>query len=349
MREQAADVVPAGVRQARVADLVVEQRRAVLPEGLVAVHPVAVVAEQRLRHERHGLARRPGGGLDDVLVRHQRVGHGQQRPEPDVDLGLAGRADLVVLHLDLDAAGDQVPDHLRAQVGVVVHRRHREVPALVPGLVSQVAAVLVLAGVPGAFHGVDVVVALVRRGREAGRVEDVELRLRAEERRVPDPGTAQEVLGLAGHVARVPAVRCAGQRVVHEEREVQGLVRAERVEHRRGRVRQQLHVGLVDLLETADRRAVEHEAVGEDAVTEGLRGHGEVLHRPRQVTEPDVDELHVLRRDEAEDFLGTAEHQTLPGTGHLSVLMARDSDGSRRQFPRRVWCVSRMLRLKAWS
>src|SRR3712207_8308414 len=40
--------------------------------------------------------------LDDVLVEHQLVGHGQQRVEPHVDLGLAGGADLVVLHLDLD-------------------------------------------------------------------------------------------------------------------------------------------------------------------------------------------------------------------------------------------------------
>jgi len=32
----------------------------------------------------------------------------------------------------------------------------------------------------------------------------------------------------------------------------QGLVRPEGVEHRRGRVGQQLHVGLVDLLEPAD-------------------------------------------------------------------------------------------------
>ena len=228
-----------------------------------------------------------------------------------------GRAHLVVLHLDLDAARDQVADHLRAQVGVVVHRRHREVAALEPGLVGQVVAVLFLAGVPRALERIDVVVALVRGGREAGRVEDVELRLGAEERRVADARAAQVVLGLAGDVARVPGVRRAGQRVVHEEREVQGLVRPERVEHRGGRVGQQLHVGLVDLLEPADRRAVEHEAVGEDPLTERRRGHGEVLHRSRQVAEPDVDELHVFLCDEAEDLLGTAEHQPLQVQGTL--------------------------------
>ena len=140
-------------------------------------------------------------------------------------------------------------DHLRAQVGVVVHRRYREVAALVPGLVGEVAAGLVLAGVPRAFERVDVVVALVRGGGEARRVEDVELRLRTEERGIPDPGAAQVILGLTGDVARVPAVPRPGQRIMHEKRQVQRLVRPERIHIRRGRVRQQLHIRLVDLLE----------------------------------------------------------------------------------------------------
>ena len=149
----------------------------------------------------------------------------QQRVELDVDLGLAGGADLVVLHLDRDAALDQLADHLRAQVGVVVHRRHREVAALVAGLVAEVAARLVAAGVPGALDRVDVVEALVRAGLVPGGVEDVELGLRAEVRGVGDAAAAQVVLGLAGDVARVAGVGLAGQRVVDEEGQVQRLVR----------------------------------------------------------------------------------------------------------------------------
>ena len=57
--EQAADVVAGDVGQAGVAELVVEQRRAVLPQRLVAVHARAVVTEQRLRHERRRLAVAP--------------------------------------------------------------------------------------------------------------------------------------------------------------------------------------------------------------------------------------------------------------------------------------------------
>ena len=64
------------------------------------VHPRAVVLEERLRHERHGLAGLPRRVLDDVLVLHDVVGGREQRAEAHVDLGLAGRADLVVVHLD---------------------------------------------------------------------------------------------------------------------------------------------------------------------------------------------------------------------------------------------------------
>ena len=154
---------------------------------------------------------------------------------------------------------------------VVVGRRDREVAALVARLVGQVAAGLVPAGVPGALDRVEVVVALVRAGGEPRGVEDVELGLRPEVRRVSDAAAAQVLLGLLGDVARVPAVGLAGQRVVHEERQVERLVRAERVDDRGRRVRQQQHVGLVDLLEAADRRAVEHQPVGEYALLERRR------------------------------------------------------------------------------
>ena len=67
----------------------------------MAVHTGAVVVEQRLRHERGGLAVRPGDVLDDVLEEHDVVGRVQQRIELVVDLALAGGADLVVRALDL--------------------------------------------------------------------------------------------------------------------------------------------------------------------------------------------------------------------------------------------------------
>ena len=264
MVQQAADVVASHVRQAAVAGLVVEQRLAVLPQRLVGVHARAVVAEERLRHEGHGLACVPRGVLDQVLEQHQVVGGVQQRVELVVDLGLARGADLVVAALDLEARRDQVGDHVVAQVGVVVDRRHREVAALVVDLVAEVAAVLLAAGVPPALDGVDVVVALVRIGAEAHRVEDVELGLGAEVAGVGDAGRREVLLRLARDVARVAAVGLARDRVVHEEVDVERLVLAERVQPRGGGVGEQRHVGLVDGLEAADGRAVERDAVLQD-------------------------------------------------------------------------------------
>ena len=64
-------------------------------------------------------------------------------------------------------------------------------------------------------------------------------------------------------------------------------------------VRQEQHVRLVDLLEPTDRgTVVEHQPVGENLRVERFDRHGEVLHSPRQVTEPDVDELHLVIADE---------------------------------------------------
>ena len=103
VREDAADVPAADVRQPAVARLRVEERLAAVPERLVDVHARAVVLEERLRHEGRREPGLIGDALDDVLVEHQLVGHRQQGVEAHVDLGLAGGADLVVLHLDLDA------------------------------------------------------------------------------------------------------------------------------------------------------------------------------------------------------------------------------------------------------
>ena len=211
------------------------------------------------------------------------------------------------LRSTLQADVGEVEADLVAGVGEVVDRRHGEVAALVAGLVAAVAALLGAAGVPGRLDGVDVVVAGVLLGLEAHVVEDVELGLGAEVGGVGDAGRLEVGLGLGRDVARVAAVGLAGERVddreVHDER----LLGPERVEVGARRVGDELHVGLVDRLEAADRRAVEHLAVGEEVDVDRLRGHVEVLHDAGQVAEPDVDELDVLVLDVREDLLGEVE------------------------------------------
>ncbi len=231
----------------------------------------------------------------------------QQRVELVVDLGLARRAHLVVAALQHEARVLQVGAHLVAQVDEVVVRSDGEVAALRAHLVAAVGAAVGLerlAGVPPARLRVDLVERAVHPRVEAHRVEDVELGLGAEVRRVGDAGAGQVVLRLAGHVARVARVRLAGERVVHEEVEVQRLRRAERVDACGLRIGQQHHVRLVDGLEAAHRRAVERQSVLEHALVERRSRDREVLDDTGQVAEPDVDVLDVLVLDLLDDVVG---------------------------------------------
>ena len=336
MLQQATDVPTRQVRQAGVALLVEEQRLAALPQRLVHVHTGPVVHEDRLGHERDRLAGGACDVLDDVLVEHQLVGHAQHRVEAHVDLGLARGADLVVLDLDLDADGLEHLHHLGPQVLVLVHRRDGEVALLVPRLVREVGRAVELeltAGVPHTLDRVEEVVAGVLVLVEARGVEDVELGFGPEVRRVGDAGALQVLLGLLGDVARVARVGLAGDGVLHEAVEVQRRVLAERIEDRGVRVRDQEHVGFLDLLEAADRRAVEAVTVLEAVLGELVDGHREVLHHARQVTETQVDELGSAVLREPEHVLrGTAFHGFL----HVQhVPMASGTSGPAEPMGRR--------------
>ena len=56
--------------------------------------------------------------------------------------------------------------------------------------------------------------------------------------------------------------------------------------------------------------------------------HREVLHDAGQVTEPDVDELHVFLADELQDLVGTAKTSSLPERSwHWCGLPGRAADG----------------------
>ena len=157
-----------------------EQRLAALPERLVGVHAGAVVAEERLGHERRGLAVLLGDVLDDVLVHMHLVGHLHQAVEAHVDLGLAGGGHFVVLSSTWMPTFSISMHHLGADVLLGVGGRHREVAFLVARLVAEVR-LLVAAGVPVAFGASRC--SSSRRAEfviEADVVEDEELGLGAE-------------------------------------------------------------------------------------------------------------------------------------------------------------------------
>ena len=152
----------------------------------MGVHPGTVVFEDRLRHEGRGQSGPSRDVFHDVLIVEQLVGHLHERRELHVDLGLAGRPDLVVVRLDHDAELLHLENHFGAQVLHRVRRRDREVALLVAGLVGEVRTALFASRVPLPLDRIDVVVALVRSRAEARRIEDEELGLGPDEDRVAD-------------------------------------------------------------------------------------------------------------------------------------------------------------------
>jgi hypothetical protein len=306
VREQPGGVVQRQRRQQRVAALLVHQRLAVLPQRLVHVHARAVLLEDRLRHERRGLAGLLGRVLDDVLVQLERVGHVDQGQEAQVDLTLAGAADLVVVALGADPERLEHEHHRGPQVAQRVVRRGREVALLRAVRVAErgqalAAALESLARRPVALLGVDLIERGVRLLVERHVVEDVELGLGPEVHGVGDAARAQVLGGLDRDVAGVARVRLARDRVDHRADHRDRRRRVERVQDRRRRVGHQQHVRLVDLLEAADRRAVEADPVAERVLVEARERHSHVLPGARQVGELEVHQVRVVA-------LGKVEH-----------------------------------------
>ena len=102
------------------------------------MHAGAVIAEERLGHESDGLVVPLGHVADDVFVVLHVVGHLFQRRETNVDLGLAGGRDFVMLALDRDAGFLQLETHFVANVLQGVGRRHREITFLCADLVTEI-------------------------------------------------------------------------------------------------------------------------------------------------------------------------------------------------------------------
>ena len=233
------------------------------------VHARAVVTEQGLRHERGRASELLSGVLDDVLELQHIVGRLHHGVEAVVDLGLSAGSDLVVRALDLEPDLLGLDADLVTQIGMLVDRGHREVAGLVRRLVAEVAAFFAASAVPGAFDGVDLVERAVGLRLVPHVVEDVELGLRCEERSVGDTRGLEVSLGLVRDLTRVAIVDLAGAGVVDVEDDDKRLRHAEGVDVRRGHVGDELQVRLVDVCESADRRAVEQLPLSEEVIVCG--------------------------------------------------------------------------------
>ena len=253
--EQAADGVDAQVAQARVT-LAGQERLIVFPEREVGVHARAVVAEERLGHERGGLAVAPGHVANDVLGEHDLVGALDQRLRDEVDLALAAGGDLVKVGRRGDAAFGHALGHLGAEVDQAVGRRTGKIAQARARLVAEVGR-LVPAAVPDPFDRIDVVERLVPALLEPDVVEDEELELRRQQALIGQPGVPHVADGLAGDVARVAGVVLMRDRILDVADHRQGRLRRERIDQRRLRLRDDQQIGLVDRAPADDARAVE--------------------------------------------------------------------------------------------
>ncbi len=190
---------------------------------------------------------------------------------------------------------------------------------------AHVAALQLLRRRPRRFGREDLAIAAGHVHRPLDRIEDEELRLRAEVRDIAETGRLEVGLGALRERARVALVALAVGRLDHVAGEEQRRLVHERIDARRRGIGQQQHVGRLDPLPPGDRRAVERVAVLELALVEHGRGDGDVLHHAGQVAEPEVDELIRSVGQHLHDFLG-------PGHGLLlfcitirpSVLPERD-------------------------
>ena len=261
MLELAGDERLAHVREEVLVVGVIERVLAVAEQRLVRVHARAVLAEQRLGHERRVPAVLHRVLLDRDAVGHAVVGHLQRVRVAHVDLVLRG-PHLVVGVLDVDPQLLQRQHRLAAHVRARVERRQVEVAAFVEHL---------------------------RRAR----VFEQEVLELGPTLNVSKPIDLRPLHRPAQHVARIALVRRSlGRDHVAEHPSHALLLRAPRQHRERARVGHRDHVRLLDRVEARDRRAVEAHPRLERVVQLG-RVDRERLQLAEDVREPEADEADV--------------------------------------------------------
>ena len=221
--------------------------------------------------------------------------------------------------LHLEPAALHGHNHLRAQVLVVIGRRHREIAFLVARAVSQV--VFLATGIPATLFRVDEIKAVLFPLIEADVVKNEELGFRAEVRGVGDAGRAQVHLGLARDIARITVIALLGHRINHVGHHHQGRHLGERVEHVRVRIGDEQHVALVDGRPAANGRTVHAEALFKRGLAELVDGVGNVVPKSGKIREAQIQQLDVVLLHEFQDTLRVS---------HGMLLCASNSDGGEK-------------------
>ncbi len=241
--------------------------------------------------------------MNAVLVDLHLVRHAHHRGKFHSELVL-GRANLVMVLLDLDTHLGHGAEHLAAHVLRGVLRRHREIALLEADVMAEIAAFIVRVGVDRQLHRIELEAGVVRAGRVFHVVEDEELGLGPEIDRIADAQALDQAFGLSGDRARIAGVGLAGQRLQRIADQDHRRFREERVDAGALGVGHELHVGLVDRLPAGDGGAVEHDAFAEGVLVDGGDVGSDVLPLAARVGKPKIDVFHVVVLDHLQGIFG---------------------------------------------
>src|SRR5262249_16876218 len=221
---------------------------------------------------------------------------------------------------------------------------------------AGIAALIRGVGIDRQLDGIEPGADIVRVRLVANVIEHEELGLGTEEHGVADAPRLDQALGLAGDAARVAIVGLAGGRLEHVAYQNQGGFGIERVDAGGGRIRHQVHVGLVDRLPAGDRGAIEHDAFGEGVFFDRRDIDRDVLPLAARIGKTEIDEFHVVVLDGFQDILSRRhsfplcwklEHGKSAGARRdLRDLRLGFQMASRAESPVRMRMASSMLETK---
>jgi hypothetical protein len=167
---------------------------------------------------------------------------------------------------------------------------------------AEVARLVIGVVVRRQFVGVELEAGIVGIGLVLDVVEDEEFGFRSDEYGIADAGCLQIGFSLLGGAARVAVIGLARNRVENVAQNDHGGLREERVHMDRFRIRHEHHVGLVDGLPSADRRTVEHDAIGKHVLVDASDVHCHVLQLTLGIREAQVNEFYVIVLDLLKNF-----------------------------------------------
>ena len=348
MLQDTSDIVETELRDAGIF-LPGKQGFPLFPDALVRMHTGAVVPKDRLGHEGGCFAMPAGHVLDDVLVHHQFVCRLDQRVEADINFRLARRRRLVVVLLNGNPGLLHLQDHLAADILVCISRRDRKVAFLVTDFPAQVVAFL--PNVPGAFFGIDEVVAAVARLIVPDLIEDEELRLRPPVGDIPDLRALEIFFRLQCHKPRITIVGLARNRIDDIADDAQCRDRTERIETGRGRIGDHQQIAVVDRLPAPDRRTVQPGSIFEYPFIKLFHRNREVLPGAEQIYKLQVHDLDLILLRKLQ-YLAGIHSGLLSGSIYATDPVDTPSDAStRRSMNRSIFSlmVARMVSRRAWS